>query len=93
MAHGTKVGLTRRLKRVHSPGTEVEISPHTDGWRIQIDLREANHNPATITGYMAPTLERAKEVADQEISKYGHVCNEACKDWVEVPEVPHPRQS
>ena len=37
----------------------------------------------TITGYTAPTLERAKEIADKELRKYGHVCNGACDDWIE----------
>ena len=37
------------------------------------------------TGYVARSLALAKELADKEIAKYGHVCNKACKEWVEVP--------
>jgi hypothetical protein len=76
-----------RFKRVHHTGTEAVVTEYLDGWPIQIYLRETktNHNPMTITGYLTPTVERAHEIADQEILKYGHLCNEACKDWVEVP--------
>jgi len=87
MESGTQTGLTRRLRRLHNTGTQAELSQYTDGWRMQISLKEPNHSPMTITSYMAPSVERverAKEVADSEIAKYGHVCNEACKDWVEV---------
>ena len=37
------------------------------------------------TGYVARSLALAKELADKEIKKYGHVCNKACKGWVKVP--------
>ena len=74
----------RTFKRVHHTGTEAIVTEHTDGWRMQINLREPNHNPMTLSGYMAPTVERAKGVADKEIAKYGHVCTEACKDWIQI---------
>jgi hypothetical protein len=70
------------FKRVHDSGSEALITQYSDGCRIQINLREPNRNPGTITGYLAPTLELAKEVADKEISKYGHVCKGSCKDWI-----------
>ena len=72
-----------RLKRVHDTGTQVLLRLFEDGWRMNIDLREANHNPMTITGYLVPTVEQAKLLADQELRKYGHVCNGSCKDWIE----------
>jgi hypothetical protein len=72
-----------QLKRVHDTGTQVLLKQCEDGWRIDIDLREPDHNPMTITGYMAPTVERAKELADKELRKYGHVCNGSCPDWIE----------
>ena len=72
-----------RLKRVHDTGTQVHLKECEDGWRINIDLRETNLNPMTITGYMTPTVERAKDVADKELRKYGHVCNGSCSDWIE----------
>ena len=46
-----------------------------------IDLREVNHNPLTIVGYLQPTLEKAKQLADKEILSHGHVCSAACKAW------------
>jgi hypothetical protein len=58
------------------------ITQYSDGCRITINLREPNRNPGTITGYLSPTLERAKEVADKEIAKYGHVGNGSRKDWI-----------
>ena len=73
-----------QLKRLHNTGTQVLLRQHEDGWRINIDLREPDHNPMTITGYMAPSVEWAKEIADQEVRKYGHVCNGSCNDWIEV---------
>jgi hypothetical protein len=69
----------RTFKRVHHTGTEAVVTQHADGWRMQVNLREPGLNPMTIAGYMA-TVERAKEVADKETAKYGHVCTEACKD-------------
>jgi hypothetical protein len=74
----------RTFKRVHHTGTSAVVTEHDDGWRMQVNLREPGRNPMTLTGYMAPTVERAKEVADKEVLKYGHVCTEACMDWVEV---------
>jgi hypothetical protein len=38
----------------------------------------------TITRYVAQSLTLAKEFADKEIAKYGHVCTKECKDWIEV---------
>ena len=72
-----------RLKRVHASGTEVFLRQCEDGWRMNIDLREANHNPMTISGYLIRTVEQAKVLADQELQKHGHVCNGSCKDWIE----------
>jgi hypothetical protein len=71
-----------RFKRVHETGTEALITEHLGGWAIQINLREPNRNPGTITGYVAPTAGHAKEVADKEIANHGHVCNGSCKEWV-----------
>jgi hypothetical protein len=55
-----------------------------DGWRINLNLREVDHTPLMIAGYLQPTLEKAKRLAEREILKYGHVCTAACKDWVEI---------
>jgi hypothetical protein len=74
----------RCFKRGHNTGTEIVLTQHADVWRIQISLSEPNHNPMTITGYVAQSLALAKELADKEISKYGHVCTEACKDWIQI---------
>jgi hypothetical protein len=74
----------RRLKRVHHTGTVAQLSQHSHVWRIEIDLREPNHNPMSTTGFVPRSLALAKELADKEIAKYGHVCNKACKEWVEV---------
>jgi hypothetical protein len=71
-----------RFKRIHDTGTETLILQDSDGWRVQINLREANRNPGTIAGYLTTNVESAKEVADREILKYGHVCSGSCKDWV-----------
>ena len=76
----------RNFKRVHSTGTEGLISQHpdVDAWRIQINFREPHHNPMTVVGYLAKTVDLAKTIADQEILKLGHVCNAACKDWRQI---------
>jgi hypothetical protein len=73
-----------QFKHVHDTGTQAILSQYMDGWRINLDLREVNHNPLTIVGYLQPTLEKAKRLADREILKHGHVCTAACKDWVQV---------
>ena len=70
----------RTFKRIHHTGTEPIVTEHTDGCRMQIKLREPKRNPMTLAGYMPPTVELAKEIADKEVAKYGHVCIEACKD-------------
>ena len=72
-----------RFKRVHNTGTQTILSQSAEGWRINIDLREGNHNPLTIVGYLLPTLEKAKHLADHEILKHGHVCTADCKEWEE----------
>ena len=69
------------VRRAHSTGTEAILSQNDDGWRVRINLREPNHKPTTIMGYLVPTLEMAKARADKEILKYGHVCDKSCKDW------------
>lgn len=74
----------RSFKRVHNRRTAVELTQHADVWHIQISLKGRRNNPVTITGF-ANSLSLAKTLADREITKYGHVCSEACKDWVEVP--------
>jgi hypothetical protein len=77
----------RTFKRIHHTGTDAVVTEYADGWRMQINLREPGRNPMTLTGYMAPTAELAKATADKEIAKYGHVCNSACKDWVELQQI------
>ena len=71
------------FRRVHDNGTEAVLRQDPDAWRIRFDLREANHLPATVVGFFAPTLEAAKQIADKEILKHGHVCNGTCKGWVQ----------
>ena len=74
-----------RFRHVHESGTDALIIQQQNGWRIQITFREPNHDPSTITGYLVPSVERAKQIADKEVSRYGHVCNGGCQDWVELP--------
>jgi len=81
-----------KFLRTHSTGTDVLINQGIHGWRIQINLREPTHTPMTIAGFVAPTLESAKSLADKEILKLGHVCSGSCKDWVEVHSAPPPRR-
>ena len=70
-------------KRVHNNGTEAVLRQDPDGWRIRIDLREADRRPVTIVGYLRPTLKLAKLLADKEILEHGHVCNGICGGWEE----------
>ena len=76
----------RKLTRVHHSGTRAVTRQHPDGWRITIKLRETGHGPATIVAYLLPNVDEAKKRADQELAKYGHVCNEVCKGWEESSE-------
>jgi len=75
------------FKRLHNTGTQAILRQDVDGWRINIDLREANHNPVTIVGYLQPTLENAQRLADKEILKHGHVCTTDCREWEEFVSV------
>ena len=72
------------LKRVHDTGTETIIRQLEDSaWSIQIVLKEPNKAPVTMIGYGTPSLELAKELAEKELLKWGHVCNRSCREWVE----------
>ena len=73
----------RRFRRLHHTGTEALISPHADVWDIRIDLKEPGHRATTIVGFLAPTVEQAKKLADTEILKHGHVCTAVCRSWEE----------
>ena len=73
-----------RFRRVHDSGTDAVVIQQPNGWQIQIDLREPNSNPATITGYLVQTFDRAKAIADKEVSKHGHLCNGSCQHWCQV---------
>jgi hypothetical protein len=79
-----RVAFVLQLKHLHHTGTQVRLRQYEDGWRMNIDLREPTHNPMTITGYMAPTVERAEAIADKELQNYGHVCNGSCDNCIEV---------
>ena len=46
------------LRSVHDSGTEALITQQQNGWQIQINLREPNRNPTTVTGFLVPTVER-----------------------------------
>jgi len=70
-----------RLVRVHDSGTQALLSQAPHGWRINIHLREVHHKPVTIVGYLQPTVQLAKQRADDEISKLGHVCSASCQGW------------
>ena len=73
-----------RFRRVHESGTDTVVIQQSNGWQIQINLREPNSNPGTITGYLVPTFERAKAIADKEVLEHGHVCNGSCQDWCQI---------
>jgi hypothetical protein len=77
-----------KFLRTHSSGTDVLVNQSIHGWRIHINLREPTHTPMTIAGFVGPTLESAKLLADKELLKFGHVCSGSCKDWVEVHGAP-----
>ena len=69
------------FKRIHDRGTESVLTQYSDGWRIRLHPREADQNPVTIAGYLKPTLESAKQLADDELLKLGHVCTSSCQGW------------
>jgi len=71
------------FKRIHHRGTESVLTQYSDGWRIRLHLNEADQNPVTIAGYLSPTLQSAKQLADAELLKFGHVCNSSCQGWKE----------
>ena len=41
------------FKRIHDRGTESVLTQYSDGWRIRLQLREADQNPVTIAGYLS----------------------------------------
>jgi hypothetical protein len=72
------------VKRLHGTGSESVLTQYFDGWRIRLHLREDRQNPVTIAGYLSPTLESAKRLADAETLKFGHVCSSSCQGWQEA---------
>jgi len=72
------------FKRVHDRGTESVLTQYSDGWRIRLHLNEAGQHPVTIAGYLSSTLQSAKQLADAELLKLGHVCNSSCRSWKEL---------
>ena len=71
------------FKRVHDRGTESLLTQYWDGWRIRLHLSEADQIPVTIAGYLKPTLESAKQLADAELLKFGHLCSASCGCWTQ----------
>ena len=72
------------FKRIHDRGTESLLTQYSDGWRIRLHLSGADQIPVTIAGYLKPTLESAKQLADADLLKLGHVCNSSCRSWKEL---------
>ena len=73
-----------RLSRLHHSGTRAILREANGGWRIDLEICEGNKKPLAIAGYLSPTEQRAKELADSEILSHGHVCNASCKGWERV---------
>jgi hypothetical protein len=71
------------FQRVHDSGTYALVTQQPNGWQIQINLHEPNHNARTITD-LVQTLELAKSIADREVSECGHFCEGSCQDWCEI---------
>jgi len=62
-----RTGFTLRFERIQSTGTEAQLNQHASaGWCIQINLRQGDHDPLTITGCLGPTVEQAK-VVDEDV--------------------------
>ena len=70
-----------KLTRLHHSGTRAILREANGGWRIDLDISEGTKKPLMIAGYLSPTEEKAKELADSEILRHGHVCTPACKGW------------
>jgi hypothetical protein len=49
------------------PGPDALIIQEENTWQVQINLREPNRNPGTLTGYLVPTMDGAKSLADKEV--------------------------
>jgi len=71
------------FKRVHESGTESIINQDEHGCHVRLDVREPNHPPSTIVGFFAPTLDAAKQLADEEMVKLGHACYSKCNRWAQ----------
>jgi hypothetical protein len=72
----------RTLQRLHDGGTEAVLKQLAGGWHVKIDIKKPDQSPVKV-GFQRPTLELAQSFADREIHYFGHVCNGACKEWVE----------
>lgn len=70
-----------RLRRIHHSGTEALISQYADGWHLRIDLKEPGHSAMTLVGFLSPTIEQSKNLADQELRRHGHLCDASCQEW------------
>ena len=71
-----------QLTGLHHSSTRAVLRQHAEGWwRINLDLSEGNQPPLRMVGLLSPTREKAKELADREILRHGHVCTVECRDW------------
>jgi hypothetical protein len=48
------------------------VSEDANVCRIRIDLKEPGYSAMSIVRFIAPSLDQAKELADQEVLKHGY---------------------
>ena len=69
-----------RLRRNHT-GIECSIYKKSPKWTISIKYHLSGQSPYSALIVREVTLDEVKSIADHEVQKSGHVCDENCKDW------------
>jgi hypothetical protein len=70
-----------QLRRTHT-GIDCSISEeHPKKWTISINYHLSGQSPYLAHIFRETTVDEVKSIADNEVQKSGHVCDENCKDW------------
>ena len=67
--------------RKHHSGSDAVIKHEQDGWHLTVHVRELDCQSWTLDCYLLPNLGSAKRIADRQLFKYGHSCNQRCTRW------------
>jgi hypothetical protein len=95
---GTSVSYARATERSHSNDTTCSISADREAFKQHFQDASQRGEPPRLTivirygstsllTFRQLPLEMAKEFADKEVRKKGHVCSPSCSSWESPPDL------